>query len=532
MSIERDLGIAAGITSGFQKMEEQKSAAEKRADDRRAKQQEAEIRKQELGFKQQELTFKGQKQAMEMYKLNQDVMQMQLERKREKVQNAILTFQNEGDAKYLNNVITAMPIAFQGVSNYENIDMGAKEHQETLKKAGITQEVLDAAPGKFVMVRKNGKLQVADVHNMVLKTGVMGMLNKTKQEQITNEANNLKNLLNQAEVQTEQAKYQAMTEYRKSGGDMNKWDFDEGRPVDAAPSGSVTKSTIVKDIIDLEKKVREGTATEDDKAALATQKKYIASSSEAKEAFNMEVSDVYKNVNDDKGELDIAKVNAMDADSIIDYETSWMNSGRKETKLGEKLRGTDASLRHALILNKKVQALSEEELSKGLADQGIKLLASKLSDKDFNELDPKDQKRILDTISFNSEVGTFLAAYIKSISGTAVAAAEYKRLSANLLGGEFSNTQAMKASFNGFTTGIYTELETNVKANYQDTKAGLRIARNLDGYKRQLNEKPKPAKQEESSFAPEIGDTQVYQGKTYEFTGGNFRDKSNWKEVK
>ena len=69
----------------------------------------------------------------------------------------------------------------------------------------------------------------------------------------------------------------------------------------------------------------------------------------------------------------------------------------------------------------------------------------------------------------NTKTGSFLAKYIKSISGTAVAEKEYDRL-ANVLqgGGSFENIQTLKQSFSTFGMDLDRDMRSSFEANYLD----------------------------------------------------------------
>lgn len=114
-------------------------------------------------------------------------------------------------------------------------------------------------------------------------------------------------------------------------------------------------------------------------------------------------------------------------------------------------------------LSKEIHNLKDEELSKGIQDQGIKAISSYFSDTDFKKLPATEQEKILKSIKFESKIGNLVAQYIKSISGTAVAEAEYNRLS-NLFGTDkLKNIDTMKSALSGWIGSMNTEVNLNIE---------------------------------------------------------------------
>jgi len=114
-------------------------------------------------------------------------------------------------------------------------------------------------------------------------------------------------------------------------------------------------------------------------------------------------------------------------------------------------------------LSKEIHSLKDEELSKGIQDQGIKAISSYFSDTDFKKLPATEQEKILKSIKFESKIGNLVAQYIKSISGTAVAEAEYQRLS-NLFGTDkLKNIDTMKSALSGWIGSMNTEVNLNIE---------------------------------------------------------------------
>jgi hypothetical protein len=114
-------------------------------------------------------------------------------------------------------------------------------------------------------------------------------------------------------------------------------------------------------------------------------------------------------------------------------------------------------------LSKEIHSLKDEELSKGIQDQGIKAISSYFSDTDFKKLPTAEQEKILKSIKFESKIGNLVSQYIKSISGTAVAEAEYQRLS-NLFGTDkLKNIDTMKSALSGWIGSMNTEVNLNIE---------------------------------------------------------------------
>jgi hypothetical protein len=129
----------------------------------------------------------------------------------------------------------------------------------------------------------------------------------------------------------------------------------------------------------------------------------------------------------------------------------------------DKILGGINVTREAGKLSKEIGKLKDEELSKGLLDQGFKAVSTYFSDADFKKLPKEEKRKILNSIKFESKIGNLVAQYIKSISGTAVAEQEYQRLS-NLFGTDkFKNIDTMKAALSGWTASMTTEVNLSIE---------------------------------------------------------------------
>ena len=133
---------------------------------------------------------------------------------------------------------------------------------------------------------------------------------------------------------------------------------------------------------------------------------------------------------------------------------------KTDTKESNELRDSYTVLQASKRITEDLNKIKPEELERGVLDWSGSKLKEWFSDDVFAGLTQEQKRSKLLTATTNTKVGSFLAKYIKSISGTAVAEKEYDRLATVLMGGgQGVNIQTFLQSFKSFGS----ELNANFK---------------------------------------------------------------------
>lgn len=139
------------------------------------------------------------------------------------------------------------------------------------------------------------------------------------------------------------------------------------------------------------------------------------------------------------------------------------------------------TLKQGYKLAENVNKLGNEELERGLVDQGFLEAKKILGDKEFDKMSTEEKAKSLQTVKFNTRMGSYLADYIRSISGTAASEAEFMRLKTVLTGGTFNNTQSLKSAINEFVTVEDEKFKGNLDSKYMLAKGDvLKLKYNYD----------------------------------------------------
>lgn len=177
----------------------------------------------------------------------------------------------------------------------------------------------------------------------------------------------------------------------------------------------------------------------------------------------------------------------VDSKDIKNAKLYSQQSGIKpSSKSNTEFKDQYAILKNGQRLVTDIEKLQPEDISRGIYDVGIQEFKKLLSDKSFLTMSTEDQKKALASVSVNTKLGMFLAKYIKSISGTAVAEGEYRRLSNLFSGSSFDNIQSLKAGVTSFVEELDKSFRDNAEINLLDNPATT-----LDLVQRYNNNKPK-----------------------------------------
>jgi len=115
-----------------------------------------------------------------------------------------------------------------------------------------------------------------------------------------------------------------------------------------------------------------------------------------------------------------------------------------------------------------------EKVKTGLAKLGVH--------GNYNE---KEMAQFLNKVSFDAELQTLMAQFVKDMSGAAVTEQERAMYSKTIAGGDWGNKQAMEAALSGFINSLSQQHETNLETLHSDAPATYLIKQR--DYDKQLN---------------------------------------------
>ena len=264
----------------------------------------------------------------------------------------------------------------------------------------------------------------------------------------------------------------------------------EGVYLPNTASKSISKAAMVDVVTNLEVRQAEGEElTLAETIKLKNYKKYIETEGDVKRDLNLQAGEIldhftitdphFKNIKqEDINKLAMSeknvgfKVDATFAKEIIDAETTIFGLDR---------------------LQKKLQPLKDEEAERGLIDSVKLKVQTIISDENWAELPEEEKRKHLLTVGLNTSIGAALADYIKSISGTAVAEAEYNRLMNVLTAGDYSNIQTLKETIGMFTDDLKAKYYNKLGSNF--LHKGSFVLNKMNQYNKKFGDIGKPIAQ-------------------------------------
>ena len=233
-------------------------------------------------------------------------------------------------------------------------------------------------------------------------------------------------------------------------------------------TNSMTTASLKNEYANLRVGESNGSLTKDQTNRLGTLTQLFSTDNDEKRKIlteGMTIVDKYK------GKLLDGDTNITD-DDITNAKLYNQQSGIKpDTKSNRELKDQYNTVKNGYRLVNDIADLKPEELSQGMADTGIQELKKVLSDTAFESLSTEDKEKALLKIKTSTKLGMFLAKYIKSVSGTAVAEAEYMRLSELFSGNSFDNIQTLRAGVNTFVGELDTQLKDTLETSLLDNPA-------------------------------------------------------------
>lgn len=500
-----EYGIAMGINQGIEKVD---AAMNRRFElQQLAQQQEQQRNISKINMSNAELNNQI---------LMEKVAQMEKDRARQSAFQAFDSFEAVGDTKYLNLAIKENPMlktameqtGIAGISNIRDLS------PEKLAQLGYKEQEY-VRP--VVYHKADGTMKIGDLFT---EYGKFGYLDRA-QENVINDYNTkvaalrLQQEQNETVVNTtESSAYLAYVEDKISKGEVPLSMREYGKPPKVVSGGSTgssgstgsgeirTQTQAVIKLADLNSRPEaELNPLELEQKKLL--KQFVTTDSDEKREIvskSLELSNKFLNGVSNK------EVTLEDVKAMTTTEALLGNSGDKKT--AQELTDNYTTLKQGYKLVDNVNKLGKEELDRGLVDQGLLSLKQLLGDNEFEKLPADKKASALQTIQFNTRLGSYLADYIKSISGTAASDAEFIRLKTVLTGGTFNNTQTLKTALTEFVT-----LEDEKFNSHLDTKYLLNKGTTLQlkyNYDKELKGKL-PSKQSEppKSVAPTISKEQA-----------------------
>ena len=336
-------------------------------------------------------------------------------------------FESDGDNKFLNNVLQEINQKFpqysQMLGNAVRVENISEDDYPILKQQGIDPSIVSKNKTRFVkVIDANGNVQYIDTLALAAMTGYNQYADQRKLEK-------LKIL---AALQN---------------------------PQDKTPA----QLRVAQRVAELTKKLKDGSITLKEKAELeylqSNMKNFVLESKGTQELTNV----VYHNIMPK-----VEKFEPLNTDDKAKLQQLELEAGRKApAKLIEDYSNITSFTSVASNILKELHNMKPEEIARGAYDKGILKLKTLLSDDRFQRLSPEEKVKELKSIEFNSKLGNLIAQYLKAISGTAVAEAEYNRINNILQGGNLSNKYTLESSLKGFTESLLNQFLNKAKQDIQ-----------------------------------------------------------------
>lgn len=402
-------------------------------------------------------------QNLQIQQLQMQLQQMESKQAKEESYNAFSAYRESGDTKFLNNAIKGNPQLSRTYSNFASLDSTASYTDEALTSFNFDTKLIKADPNRFVVkTTLEGKKELVDMNTLYAVTGYMNVMKKEELDELARKASEYKLSTAEADSKVAGIELKDMEDYLASNPNATLADYNSQLKGTQGPVAS--KPQFQEDVIKLEQAQASGTSlTKDQEIELRYKKRYLASDSDEKRDIitkGMDITSKYMNNLED-----------IDQQDIIDLKLANQQAGIKpNTTVTTTLKDSYKVLENGKRLAEHINSVSDEEISRGIVDQGVSWFTRKFSDTEFRKLDEDTQQKELLSATTDSKLGNFLASYIKSISGTAVAEAEYIRLAKVLKGGtDLDNIQMLKTSLNTFVSDLDKEFNTALNTNYLDS---------------------------------------------------------------
>ena len=411
-----------------------------------------------------QLQAKQLEQQNEVFDLNKNKLQLQVQQLQNQLKQQQAKQVKEGiySAWDNQNIVDLNKPEYTKVLGVKNIDFfplnptpaqleAKKKLEEQAKRYGIKAE-------PYIGI--DPKTATPVVFDMNLKKLNSGYLAYKKQKQLMEEAQQLR--LQKIMASLAPKPKSLDEQYVELSSKSNRTPEEEARlksierlkGIGVTKNDKVTNAGLKQEYVSLKVKAAEGKLTPDEKVKLDTYNQLFTTDNEQKRNIltkGISLVDKYY-----KGGLFNQKIAK---DDVVNAKLYEQQTGYKvDDKSAKELKDNFVVVSAANKLNKKLSELKPEELNRGLEDTGLQKLRSYLGDGKLTEKDIK-------SIKFQSQLGKFVAEYLRSISGTAVAKDEFARIN-NILGGDnLKSIDAAKAAFGGFYSSLVNNFKTKLQAN-------------------------------------------------------------------
>ncbi len=455
-----EYGIAMGINQGLEKVGQ---AFDKRTELQMIAQQQEQQRR---------ISNINLSNAEEQNKILKDkVLQMEQNNAKVAAYGAFDSFEATGDTKYLNLAIKDNPLLKNAMtqSGYTSVQNIKDFSPEKLAQLGYKEEEF-VRP--VVFNKADGTQQIGDLFT---EYGKFGYLERAQDNLIKDYKTKVEGLRLQQEVNktaisgTETENYLAYVEDMIGKGQVPLSMKEFGKPPKTSSDGSdiKTQTQAVVKLAELD------TKPESELTPLElSQKKYFKAlatteGDEKRKTLNetLNITSKYLDGLSDK------QVSLDEVKTVTAGEALTGDHGDKATV--KTLTDEYVTLKQGYKLVDSVNKLDNEELNRGIADTGFQEMFKIFSDKSFDSMKPEEKAKVLQTVKFNTRLGSYLADYIKSMSGTAASDAEFARLKDVLTGGQFSNIQTLKSAISEFVTVGDEKFKTSLDSKYPLAKGSI-----------------------------------------------------------
>lgn len=462
MNMYQGAGFAQGIVQGMQTATEGMVKADQ------IKQNRDLVRQQAEAFKMQQKASQTSQQVDELkFKMLQDqVTTMQREKTKDITFSGMRGYMASGDIAHLNNAVNS-DIQLKGLLNSRGITSfqdPKKYSEEMLNKLGYND---DKYILPTIVLGTDGKEKIVDLYGTMLETGYANQFTKNEKELVEGKINAIKLKVASEEAKVSEVKagisedqINMYTEYRATGGTLpyTAWEKQKA-PGDTSIT---TKTEMATEYAKLQTKFEtdpKSMTPLETNLFKAYGKQLTSDSEEKREGLSKFITTTQKFITEGvtKGNITEEDVKNVRLGSI---------DVKEDVKTAQSINEDFVSVKSGIDLVNKVNSLSNEELQKGIIDQGVSKLQGLLSDDTFDSLSTEDKVKRLKTVQFDTQLGQYLANYIRSISGTAASQSEIDRLTTLLRGGEFNNTQTMKAAVNQFVKGTYDNYKSMLDTSF------------------------------------------------------------------
>lgn len=432
-----------------------------------------EIKRQDIKDIQQQESFEsGEKvKDLQIQNMNLQIKKLTNENTKKETYSSFDAYRHSGgDVKYLNSALKNENIKrlMNGVNGMYKLNTTSEEDISLLNKIGVSAEDIadeDFDKARYIKVTRDGNApgayDIIDLYGAYAKTGYMNTMRKEEIDELTLSSKRATTRKTEAGAAQEELETESAEGWLQANPDKTYQDYlNLKQSATSITSGRITTASLKSEYADLQVEQSKGALTKDSEVRLQVLDRLFKTDSDEKREIlktGMEITSRYK------GKLFEKDTNITD-DDILNAKLYAQQAGIKpDAKANRDFKEEFNTIRHGRRLVDDVIALKDEELSRGIVDTGIKAITKLLGDKSFRELSKENQAKQLKTIEMDTKLGMFLAKYIKSISGTAVADAEFTRLTNLFSGSAFNNVQTLRQ---GVVTFVQ-ELDKNFKDSAQ-----------------------------------------------------------------